>query len=249
MSDNRIATTPSRRPGKAAPTPTPEESGNKKKWAIAALALLVLLLVGIYWTFAHARRTGNVAELKALNETMKEKSQRNPENFKKTWELRKDMPLEDQREADRANRETENERLRTFFKKSPQERHKELVEQIKNWEKEMEQRRKEMEQRRKEMEAARAAEGGSGGSGGNARPGGPGGNNPWAKMSNEERQQRRDQRLDAFSPEERALRNQWRMEINQVRQAMGLPIGGGRGGGPRGGFGGGPPGGGPPRIQ
>ncbi|HWG42623.1 MAG TPA: hypothetical protein VN688_07540 [Gemmataceae bacterium] len=84
--------------------------------------------------------------------------------------------------------------------------------------------------------AAGGGAGGRGGPGGQAVAGQPGGGGPGGPGgSRGDSHQRQKNRLDFSDPEYRAQKSQMRAMQSQVRQQMGLPPGGGRGG-----FGGGP---------
>lgn len=259
---------PSRKPSASTPAKQDPKSNNQKLLIRGGLGLLLLLLlIGAGYAFL---MPDGAEQAKAKFSDVKNNSELSEDEkrakSREIWEgLSPDAKkkLRDERFEDW--RQKDNERLKAFFAKSPQEQRKEMRERIQRDEK----RRKEWEARAKERGivpggggpggAAGAAGGTAGNAQANAQGGaaaagntnnGPGSGRP--KMSAEEKQQRRDEFLDRFTPEERAMRNQERIMMNEIRVQMGLPprvsgrggFFGGGGGGGRGG-----PGGGGPRPQ
>lgn len=108
-------------------------------------------------------------------------------------------------------RKRANEQLERYHQLSPAEKKKELDKQIDR-----------MEEMRKRMQQQPPGTG-------NQRPGGPGGfgggGPPGQNRSNtpEDRERRRQQRLDNSTPRERELRDQQRRDLEQRRRERGLP--------------------------
>jgi hypothetical protein len=223
--------------------PAPEEP-NKRHKTIALVIAALICLVGIC-TFLYGRSNSaddikkDMAKIDGNKDLSREEREDAKRQFYKNLSQGEQKALRD----DRMNewRKRENERLAAFFKKTPQEQKKQLREEIQR-----------QEERRKEREAWMAANGmngpgGQGGAGGPNGQGGPqnagqGGAGGRRGGDPDQRQQRRDEFIQRFTPEEREQRNEYRYQLNHERVSMGLPPVGG--GGPRGGPGfgrGGPP--------
>lgn len=258
---------PSRKPATLTKAEKQKQENDKKRALLirGSLALLLLLLIGTAYAFLKPDLAAQAkAQIAAIDNNPELTT---AEKWQKKRDLREELAPEARKAVDNERfqefRKRENERLKTFFAKSPQEQRKELRDMIEKGEK-----------RRKEWEARNGGGGGGGGAGGGGGRGGAGGavggapagaggaagpsaaasnanGSGRGKMSPEARQIRRDEMKDIFTPEERAQRTAYRIMTNQVRESMGLPPRtgfGGRGGGGPGGFGGfGPPGGGPSR--
>jgi hypothetical protein len=219
-----------------------EEPRNWKAWIIAALLLLLLGgTVGGYFMFREDPQIARAKEIMAEFGRGRGKDLSREERRAKGKELRDlfENMTEGQRQTLRKEmmekwRKRESERLAKYFAMSPEDKIKYLDQQIEQQEarrqqfEEMRQKWAEEREKRKQEAAAR----GETVKEDNRRPGwGPGGGRgAWSKMSPEERDNRRKQFLDSTTPEERQQRWEYRQDMNARRQALGLPVRGGRGG-------------------
>jgi len=170
-------------------------------------------------------------------------------NFRQNWDRVRDMPpaVRDQvrNEMERLFRAREKAERQSYFATPPQERQKELDRRI-----QAEQaRRQARQQQRGNQNGGNGpnggqAQGGPGGRGGNARGGqgrgGAGGGTTQAGAaaprgggrggSEDARNARSKQRIDATSPEDRAQSVEYRRAMDARRQQLGLSPGRGRGG-------------------
>jgi len=246
-----------------------------RKYLLAVLALLLLGTVS-YCIFLPDPVDAAKQELKALRH---DPNLDGKERREKSREIMSNLTDKQKADMSKERREADNKRYRDFFKKPKEEQYAAIKKQIQESEKrraEFEARRGRNggggrggaggggggggrgaggggagAGGRGGAGAGGAAAGaggrGGGGPGGAGGPGGPGGGGRGDAAANHTRQKNG---LDMSSPEDRANRHLYRGMVNEVRQSMGLPAGGGRGGfGPPGpgGFGGGfggPPGGG-----
>ena len=254
--------TPTQKPG--AKPGKDETASKKKKWLIALLALLAFFAIGFGVYAATRPDEATVAKAK-LEEIRNDSELTGREKWDKTRKVFEGLSNDGKRDLGKERREAENKKLEEFFKKSKEEQRKELKEEIQRGEK----RRKEWEARAKAEGWGNNGPGGGGNRGGGNGPGGAGApaananaagganngnaNGPGGRpqLSAEERQQRRDDRIDMLTPDERAMRHQYTVLMNEARISMGLPpsFRGPRifvGGPPGGGFGGPRGGGGPP---
>lgn len=194
----------------------PEPEPRRRRWLFAAL-LLLLLLIGV-GTYGNVKARGRVARVQQLQQELFSK-QGSPDDRKaKADQLRNEMQRltpEQRNELFAAGQQKAVERMDRYFAMSPREKQQFLDDAINR-----------DEQRRKE----RAANG--------APP--PNANRPprnTQPQSAEQIEQRRKERLNRTTPEQRAtmdrLREQmdkFRDEMNRRRQQRGLAPAGGPGG-------------------
>lgn len=158
--------------------------------------------------------------------------------FERFRELPREQREQAGRELGRLWQAHEHAELRSYFLLPPQARQAELDRRIKA---EEERRRQWDEARaRREQERARGDQQATtaGGRDGDGRSAGPapavrttGGGGPPRVASDEARLQGMKRRLDRTTPEERALRAEYRRAMEARREQLGLPIGGSRRGG------------------
>ncbi len=184
---------------------------------LTPVVLLLLFVVGLVWAWRAYSEQAEVDRVRQLARAMRESPE--PEREATREEFREAMGdlSEEQRRA--LFEQREEERLDDYFSLS-EEKRKEFIDR-------MIQRGEEMAGRRRERRA-QADPGGDGlGPAGNAdggpQRGGPGGHERFRNMSPEQREEFRRQRLDNTSAEQRGRRNEFRRDMQQRREELGLP--------------------------
>ncbi len=184
----------------------------RKQWTIAAsLLLLLLLLLGA----RHFWPDPQVAKVKALQQELVQSGDKlgADERRQKWQELRQETeklsPAQREQLGAEARRRRQQE-LDRYFTLSPAEKTHLLDQQIDR-----------MEAARRQMQARGGQGRGPGGNGPAAGNGGPPGGDRGG-LSSEEREQRRKQRLDSTTPEERAHRDQFFKDLGARRAQRGL---------------------------
>jgi hypothetical protein len=183
-----------------------------RKRTVLLLAALVFA-AGAWGAFLHLRAAAQLARVKALRDQVTE-SARNlpaPERRALFGQLREEvqkLPPDQRRQlwGDRRGRFRED--MEKYFKLSKEEKTAYLDDRLRR----MEEARKEFEQNR--------SQNGQGGPQAGARGWAGRGGTP------EEREQRRKEFLDRTTPEDRAMMSEFRKELNERRQQLGLPPGG-----------------------
>lgn len=219
----------------------PAEESASGKWKIAIGVLAIVLVGGAVWAFWGNRPDAEVERVKQM-QAEAFKPDATPEQRRENFQLvRQEMEKLSPEQRDQVREQMRegfewrmDEQIRTYFALPAEQKTAYLDKQI-----------NEMEQRRKEWETRRA-QGGQGGGGG--QQGGAGGQQgaaggqqagggaprPPRDQSPEARAQRRDQRLDRSTAEQRAQRSAYFADLQQRRVQLGLPAspfpGGGRGG-------------------
>jgi hypothetical protein len=195
---------------------------SKRMITIGAVTI-VMLVVGSVWAF-RSRSDPQVEKIKQmLNENTP------PEQQPQRWELvRKEMDQlspeqrgEVRQEMRKSFERRMDQQIATYFALPATERVAFLDKQI-----------DETEKRRKEWEARRSSQAGSQRSG-SGQPGNAAGQGPPRNMSSDARMQRRDQRLDQSTAQQRATRSAYFAEMRARRIQRGLPPSPFPGGGPR----------------
>jgi hypothetical protein len=196
---------------------------HKSKYGLLTLALV--LAGGSLWAWWHFRGDPEVARVRALGAQLRTESKDLSEDKRRElWgqfgeEVRKLSP--DQRHslfADQRQRGEERARqeLKNFFALSAADRQKALDKQID----EGERRKKEAQKRRSQQTASGTGQLASAQWGGmRGAPGSGRGQNRTA----EEKSARRNQMLDQSSPEDRAMRAEYRRLVGERRRQRGLP--------------------------
>lgn len=233
-----------------------EDSTKKILAGVAVIA--VLIVSGTVWAVM-SRDTGpDINEVRQMGQELRDKMQ-SEEGKNMTPEQRREMWRNYQEKVDRLTFEQKKklfeERAQSrgdrpdpvhdfYTTQSADERNAILDKQI-----EQELKRDEARKQREAERAQKAAESGG------ANPGGAAGGQPGNGPSPQQQQQwdnRRREFLDMRTPQQRAQRSDYRLQVRERAKQTGQPIpsgggfGGFGGGGPRGGGGGGPAGGAPP---
>jgi hypothetical protein len=192
---------------------------HKTKYGLLALAL-VLVGGGSLWAWRHFRDDPEIARMTALGEQVRADSKNLPEDKRRElWrqfgeEMRQLSP--DQRRAlFAANRERWQEReqqsMEDFFALAPPDRQKALDKRI-----DEDERRKKEAQKRRAQQGTKVGQGG-----GPMRTGQFAGRGQNRTL--EEKSARRNQMLDRSSPEQRAMRAEFRRLMDERRRQRGLP--------------------------
>jgi hypothetical protein len=202
---------------------------SKRKITIAA-SVLILLIAGTVWAL-WSRTDPRVVKVQQMQLAMyKENKMPDRAQMEELHKAMRDLPAQQRHELmeqGRAYMERRmDERIDAFFALPKQERTAYLDKEI-----------KQMEERRKQGEANRTSRGqsgqggtagGPGGSGGpqanagGAQANGPGGPPP-PNTNPEARLQRRNQRLDSSTAQQRAKRSAYFAALQQRRSELGLP--------------------------
>lgn len=203
----------------------------KTKRRILKAGITLLVMVGLIFAYRSYAAASRVAEFEKLANEMRTLP---PEQRKGASEkMRNAMSKLTRDERREVFERGEQNRLKEFFKLSEKEKNAYLDNLIK----------RELEWRKNRQAAAKKANtskgatktANNGNNGGRGGPGGGqgGGNNGQGggrqNMSPEQRAQARRQQLDQTSPESRGMRAAFRTAMQQRRQQLGLPAGGGRG--------------------
>jgi hypothetical protein len=192
----------------------------KRKYWVILLLLLLLLLGGVgAWFFGPDPKVAKAKQImKELSSEEGRKLSRD-ERRKKRNELRglkRSLKPEQRRELVAERRKKKNEELKRYFSLAPAAKTKYLDEYIKK----MEKRRKAQEQRQRKA---------NGGNGEASSTQGSQTNHPGrqkrSQMSPQEKEDHMKQRLDEFTPEERALRYQFRQDVKNRMAQLGLSTG------------------------
>ena len=204
---------------------------SKRKITVGVVTI-ILLVVGSVWAF----RSRTDPQVEKVKQMINEKTP--PEQQRQRWEqVRQEMDKLSPEQRDEVRGQMRegfqrrmDEQIKEYFTLPPKDRIAYLDKQI-----------NEMEKWRKEREARRAqsgqsgSQGGAGGqqasAGGGGQQGGPGAGRGPAR-STDERMQRRDQRLDNSTAQQRAMRSSYMADMRARRIQLGLPpspFGGGRG--------------------
>jgi hypothetical protein len=193
---------------------------NKRKLGIAA-ATLLLVIGGTVWAI-HSRADAQMEKVREMGKEMF--SGNGPPDPEKRAQFREAMDQLSSGQRERLMEEGQQERERRMDQRMAEYFALPPAQQTAFLDKEI----REQERQRKEREARRAQANQSGQAGANAS-GGQRGNRQ--NRSAEDQSQRRNKRLDNSTPEQRAQRTAYRAAMQQRRQQLGLPSGGG---GPRG---------------
>jgi exonuclease VII large subunit len=181
-----------------------------RRRVLVTIALLLLLL---WWLWPD----GKLARVQALQREMADAGQLTPEERRaKGQELRAAMDkLSPQQRSQLRNdgQKRMEERMAKYFAMSAKEKQEYLDQQI--------------QQMQQMTQQGPPNGGGPGGGAGGPPGGGPGGGPP---QTAEEKERRRQQRLDNTSPEFRAQMDQFRKDMAQRSQQLGLPATPPRGG-------------------
>ncbi len=202
--------------------PAVTEDPPRRRWRQwAAILLLLLGLGGLAWA---VRPDPHLARAKELQKQLfgPEAKNLSPEERKaRVAEFReqvKQLTPDQKRELSAPMREKQKAEMDRYFAMSPKEKNKYLDERIDRSEK----MRKEREQKAAQGNAGGLpGAGGFGGGPGGNKTGTPGGGPP---LSAEEIEKRRKQFLERTTPEERAMMDQFRKEMNDRRRQRGLPV-------------------------
>lgn len=172
---------------------------------IALGSVLLLILVWLLWP------DRSLARVRSLRSELADKALAPDQRDAKAKQLREAMQklTPDQRNALFADgRKRATEEMERYHQLSPAEKRKYLDQQIT--------RQQEITQRIQQGQAnGQQRPPGFGG------PGGPGGQN--RPQTSDDRERRRQQRLDDSTPRERELRDQFRRDMEQRRRERGLP--------------------------
>ena len=186
--------------------PDAEQPRRRRRW----LLLIPLLLLLIWWLWPD----GRLAKARELqNELFSEANQSlSPDDRRAKFEalrtVTRDMSEAQRRELARDMMRRREEDLKRYAQLSPAEKRQRLDRDIDRGE------------QRRQQQAGRPAGGGGGPPGG--FPGGGGG--PGGRPNTpEDRERRRQQRLDHTTPEVRELTDQYRRDMAARRQERGLP--------------------------
>ena len=224
--------------------------------AVVALVIVAIVVCLILWFLGFFSTPKEVLEIRTMVDEQigqLQKVARNEApltydtaNFRQNWDRMRAMPPEvrDQvrNEMERLFRAREKAERQSYFAMPPQERQKELDRRI-----QAEQTRRQARQQRGNQNGGNSpnaglGQSGPGGRGGNARGGGggapagggggPAGGRPGGGRGGSEdaRNARSKQRIDATSPEDRAQSVEYRRAMDARRQQLGLSPGRGRGG-------------------
>jgi hypothetical protein len=214
-------------PQKPAAPPAPPAADKKprrrKRWLLLLL-LLLFLIGGTVWA---TRPDPHLARAKELQAELFSPEAKNlsPEDRKAKFEQYraevKNLTPEQKKELSEPMRAKMRADLERYHAMSQEEKARHLDEVIDRSEK----MRKEREQRAK----ANGGQPGGGGPGGGGPRGGPGGgpgggpNGPGGSRTAADIEKRRKERLDQSTPEERAMRDEFRRDLEARRKQRGLP--------------------------
>jgi hypothetical protein len=221
-------------------------SRHRKRFAL--LSIVLALMGASAGAYQYYRPDQQLAKIKELSAQLRGEASRNlpPEQRRDLGrQLREQMQSLSPAQRDQLWQERQaraREEMRKFFKLSKEEQKAYLDRLIQQGE----ERRQQMEERRQQMQAQNANQQNSNQQA-MGQPGpGQGRQGPPRTGSDEDRERRRKEFLDRTTPEDRAMRAEFRKMMNEERKALGLPPLTGRGGrgGPGGGGGWGGPGGG-----
>jgi len=209
---------PPKNPPPKSPAPKPAAAGPRRRRRWLLILLFLLLLGGIGRAFRPDPHLSRARALQAEVFANRPAGTPTAEQKARMQEFRQEVarlsPAQ-KRELFEPMRQKAQEKLAAYARLSPLEKIEYLDKAIDRAEK----ARKEGQQRG--SGAGRAGGGPPGGAGG------PGGGRP--PLTQDQIDQRRKERLDSTTPEERALRDQFRRDMNARRQQRGLPTGGGGG--------------------
>ena len=201
--------------------PAATEEAPPRRWRRWAAVLLLLLgLGGLAWAIRPDPHLTRAKELQkqlfgpdAKNLSPDERKAR----FAEFRDQVKQLTPDQKRELSAPMREKQKAEMDRYFAMSPKEKTKYLDERIDRSEK----MRKEREQKAAQGNGGVPGAVGFGGGPGGNKTGAPGGGPP---LSAEEIEKRRKQFLERTTPEERAMMDQFRKEMNDRRRQRGLPV-------------------------
>lgn len=211
------------------------EGSSITKRIIAIAVVAILLLGGAVWAFLRNQPDPQVEKVKQMQAEMFKEDmtpEQRRENFQLVHQEMEKLTPEQREQVHQEGRERferrMDEQIVAYYALPAEQRVAYLDKQIQ----EMEQHRKEWESHRGQGGPFGPPPGGAGGPPGGAGgpPGGPGGPQagggpptPPRDNSSEARQQRRNQRLDRSTAEQRSLRSAYFAEMQKRRTELGLP--------------------------
>jgi colicin import membrane protein len=203
-----------------------QQSHKLRHWTIGVVSTLLVIGMG-FWFVKYLRASSQVARVKELRQQLAESSKLPEAQRRELWtEMRQEMqqlPETTRREMWQEQRAGFEKRMDDDMRKvlllPPDQRSAAIDKQID----EMEKRRKEWDQRRQQQQASKQAGGGpepnAGGRGDRQRGGG---RQRAADPTGKAGLERTKRRLDQSTPEQRAMREEYRRLVEARRQQRGL---------------------------